>query len=65
MAKVTIVIEDVEGDESNDEGNVSITFSTEPELKEGDPELLSHLVAMQFHNMVENMKQQSEEKETE
>lgn len=64
MAKVTIVIEDV-APENEDEAGVNITFGTEPELKEGDETLLSHALAMQFHNLIEEIKSNKEEKETE
>lgn len=64
MAKVTIVIEDVIP-ENEDEAGVNINFTAEPELKEGDETLLSHALAIEFHNLIEQIKSNKEEKETE
>lgn len=64
MAKVTIVIEDIIPDNGDEQG-VNISFNSEPELKEGEETLLSHALAMNFHNMIEEIKSNKEEKETE
>lgn len=63
MAKVIITVED----NPDNDHEVMVSWSTEPEYKENDPLTLAQAVALKFNAVLEEMRdtEESEEKETE